>query len=51
MGVCSLVSSDITYGTLELSSDIIFFIIGMNYLFMGFHSLYTKEIRNKSIQF
>jgi uncharacterized membrane protein YfcA len=47
----SLVSNYITYGTLELISGIIFFIIGMNYLFMGSHSLYTKEIRNKSIWF
>lgn len=47
----SLISNYVTYGTLEIISGIIFFIIGMNYLFMGTHSLYTKEIRNKNIWF
>ena len=47
----SLISNYITYETLEIISGIIFFIIGMIYLFIGTHSLYTKEIRNKTIWF
>jgi uncharacterized membrane protein YfcA len=47
----SLVTNYVTYGTLEIISGVIFFIIGMYYFFMGSHSLYTKEIRNKTIWF
>jgi uncharacterized membrane protein YfcA len=47
----SLVTNYVTYGTLEIISGVIFFIIGMCYFFMGSHSLYTKEIRNKTIWF
>lgn len=47
----ALVSNYITYGALEIISGIIFIIVGIQYLFMGSHSLYTKEIRNKTIWF
>ena len=47
----SMVSSYVSYEKLEFISGIIFIIIGIHYLFMGSHSLYTKEIRNKSVWF
>ena len=47
----ALVRNYITYGSLEIISGLIFIIIGIQYLFMGTHSLYTKEFRNKTIWF